>query len=116
MGARVRRDLAVATPRRHHRDGAVDRDRATARVRRRHRARAAGQRLRHRGDRAIYRLDDRDELVPPFDEDPVLDPETREVWMLRDRTKRHPSTGRFVMSGDELRAGPRGDRVAATRG
>ena len=53
----------------------------------------------------IYRIDDRAELVPPFNEDASVDPETQELWMLvRDRDKRHPSVGHFVISGDELRA------------
>lgn len=41
----------------------------------------------------IYRIDDRAELVPPFNEDTSVDPETQELWMLvrdRDRRQRRP--------------------------
>ena len=52
---------------------------------------------------AMYRMYDRDDLLPPFDDDPSLDPEKQELWMLvRDRDEDR-SARRIVMTGDELR-------------
>lgn len=52
----------------------------------------------------IYRAMSRDDLFPPFDQDPSFDPETQELWVLfrePDHTRSVP--GRFVIHGDELR-------------
>jgi|SRR6185295_12197255 len=49
------------------------------------------------------RLEDRESLRPPYDEDPALDPERFEVWAVEREIPFH-ALRQIVMSGDELRA------------
>lgn len=53
----------------------------------------------------VTRIESRDEIPEPWDEDPALDPETTELWALyRDPGREQPRHRRvFVISGDELR-------------
>ena len=53
----------------------------------------------------VTRIESRDELPEPWNEDPTLDPETVELWALyRDRGREPPFYRRtFVITGDELR-------------
>jgi hypothetical protein len=53
----------------------------------------------------VTRIEARDEIPEPWDEDPTLDPEKMELWALfRDRGREPPYYRRtFVIIGDELR-------------
>jgi hypothetical protein len=53
----------------------------------------------------VTRIEARDELPEPWDQDSSLDPETTELWALyRDRGREPPFYRRtFVISGSELR-------------
>jgi hypothetical protein len=63
-----------------------------------------GEGLRVRGIGAIDRLVAREELPPPYDDDPTVDPETQELWSLfREPDARNRLPGQVVLSGDELR-------------
>lgn len=54
---------------------------------------------------SIYRAWSRDDLFPPFDEDPAIDPQTQELWVLFKEPNRRRGTraARVLMRGDELR-------------
>lgn len=64
-----------------------------------------GPGVRTRGIGSIERATSRDELPPPFDEDPAFDPDTQELWILfREPVRpRFPSSAERVIRGDELR-------------
>jgi hypothetical protein len=53
----------------------------------------------------VTRIETRDEIPEPWDEDPTLDPDNIELWALfRDRGREPPYYRRsFVIAGDELR-------------
>ena len=54
---------------------------------------------------AVFRADESEDLPPPWDADPALDPTTTELWVLcrdPDRTRRVRRS--VVIGGDELRA------------
>ena len=63
-----------------------------------------GTGLHVHGIGSIDRIEAREELPAPFDDDPAFDPETQELWRLfREPDHEHRTSGRFVISGDELR-------------
>ena len=53
----------------------------------------------------VARIESRDEIPEPWDDNPALDPEASELWALyRDRGREPPYYRRtFVITGDELR-------------
>ncbi len=53
----------------------------------------------------VTRVETRDDLPEPWDEDPALDPETTELWALyRDHRRGEAHYRRtYVLTGDELR-------------
>jgi len=54
---------------------------------------------------AVYRADASDDLSPPWDADPALDPSTSELWVLcRDPDRTHPVRRSVVIGGGKLRA------------
>lgn len=49
------------------------------------------------------RLEDRESLLAPYDDDPALDPERAELWLIeRERWGHAPQ--QVVLAGDDLRA------------
>jgi hypothetical protein len=53
---------------------------------------------------SIDRVESRDALPEPYNEDPSLDPETQELWRLyRERDRTYGATAQMMISGDELR-------------
>jgi hypothetical protein len=63
-----------------------------------------GDGLHVQGVGSIDRVTAREELPPPFDEDPRFDPDTQELWRLhREPHGAHRDAGRAVLTGDELR-------------
>jgi hypothetical protein len=64
-----------------------------------------GTGLHVQGVGVIVRVTSREELPAPFDQNPNLDPETQELWVLfREPDRDHRYSGRAVMTGDELRS------------
>lgn len=54
---------------------------------------------------AVSRADESDDLPPPWNADPALDPATIELWVLyRDPDRTHRVRRSTVIGGDELRA------------
>ena len=49
------------------------------------------------------RIDDRDTVRPPYDEDPALDPDLVELWSV-ERERPFHAPLQIVLTGDELRA------------
>src|ERR1041384_1709893 len=63
-----------------------------------------GTGLHVQGIGTIDRAEAREDLPPPFDDDPAFDPETQELWRLfRERDRAHRMTAQTVLTGDELR-------------
>ncbi|MBA2541373.1 MAG: hypothetical protein H0V17_17160 [Deltaproteobacteria bacterium] len=64
-----------------------------------------GDGLSTQGIGSIDRITDREDLPAPFDNDLALDPDRQELWRLfREKDRRHPRVGQYVITGDELRA------------
>lgn len=53
---------------------------------------------------SIDRVESRDALPEPYNDDPSLDPETQELWRLyRERDRTNGATAQVVIGGGELR-------------
>lgn len=53
----------------------------------------------------VFRADESDDLPPPWDADPAVNPATTELWVLhRDPDRTHRVRRSVVIGGDELRA------------
>lgn len=63
-----------------------------------------GNGLHVQGIGSIDRIASREQLPYGFEDDASLDPDTQELWRLfREPDHEYPDSGRWVLSGDELR-------------